>query len=78
MLGALTGWPAPAPGPGFTARLLDLPDRTLGCVLSHAADIAVATRTSILGKHTNPAALTAQVTAILRDFATSGRPCPPL
>ena len=78
VLGALTGWPAPAPGPGLTARLLDLPDRNLGCALSHAVDAAVAARTSFLGVHADPAALAMQVTAILRDLAASGRPCPQL
>ena len=34
VLGALAGWPPPVPGADFTARLLDLPERLLGCTLS--------------------------------------------
>ncbi|HXL94786.1 MAG TPA: ATP-binding protein [Streptosporangiaceae bacterium] len=77
VLAALTGWTPPVPTADFTARLLDLPERLLGCTLSHAADAAVAARASALGRHADPAALTIHVTTQLRDFAAEGRPFPP-
>ena len=77
VLGALTGWTPPVPSSDFTARLLDLPERLLGCTLSHAVGAAVAARASALGRHADPAALTVHVTAELRDFTTGGRPFPP-
>jgi hypothetical protein len=77
VLGALTGWPAPVPGAGLTARLLDLPERLLGCTLSHAVDAAVSARASALGATADPAALAAHVTAGLRNYAGGGHPFPP-
>jgi len=78
VLGALTGWPPPCPSAGFTARLLDLPGRLLGCVLSHAVDEAVAARASTFSAQIDPAALAAHVTAELRDFTGDGHPYPPV
>jgi hypothetical protein len=78
VLGALTGWVPPVPGADFTARLLDLPERTLGCTLSHAVDAAVAARTVALGMHADPVGLAAHVTGELRDFAAGGHPFPPV
>jgi DNA helicase HerA-like ATPase len=75
-LAALTGWPPPIPGQDFSARLLDLPARLLGCTLSHAVDAAVAARISVTGGHADPAGLAARVTAGLRDYAAAGRPYP--
>jgi uncharacterized protein len=77
ILGALTGWPAPVPGPGLTARLLDLPERLLGCTLSHTVDAAVSARASALGTTADPAALAAHVTIVLRNYAAGGHPFPP-
>jgi uncharacterized protein len=77
VLGALTGWTPPVPSADFTARLLDLPERLLGCTLSHAVGAAVAARASALGRQADPAALTTHVTAELRDFAAEGRRFPP-
>ena len=76
VLAALTGWTPPIPGQDFSTRLLDLPARLLGCTLSHAVDAAVAARVSVIGGHADPAGLAAHVTAGLRDYAASGRPCP--
>jgi uncharacterized protein len=77
VLGTLTGWPAPIPGPGLTGRLLDLPERLLGCTLSHAVDAAVSVRKGAPGNNADPAALVAHVTKMLRDFAAGGHPYPP-
>jgi uncharacterized protein len=77
VLGALTGWPPPVPSSDFTARLLDLPERLLGCTLSHAVGAAVAARAGALGSHAHPAALTIHVTTQLRDFAADGCHFPP-
>jgi DNA helicase HerA-like ATPase len=76
VLAALTGWTPPVPGQDFSARLLDLPARLLGCALSHAADAAVAARISASGGHADPDGLAVHVTAGLRDYAASGRPYP--
>jgi hypothetical protein len=73
VLGALTGWTPPVPGPELTVRLLDLPERLLGCTLSHAVDAAVGARSGLVG---DPAALAVHVTGVLRDFVGGGQPYP--
>jgi len=77
VLAALAGWIPPVPNAEFTARLLDLPDRLLGCVLSHAVDAAVSARASMLAPPADPAAFTVYVTGELRDFAAGGHRFPP-
>jgi hypothetical protein len=77
VLGTVTGWPAPVPGPALTSRLVDLPERLLGCTLSHAVDAAVSARAAALRGQIDPAALAAHVTGMLRDFAADGHPYPP-
>jgi DNA helicase HerA-like ATPase len=73
VLGALTGWTPPVPGPELTMRLLDLPERLLGCALSHAVDAAVGARAGMVR---DPAGLAVRVTGELRDFAAAGHPYP--
>jgi len=78
VLAALAGWMPPVPNADFTARLLDLPGRVLGCVLSHAVDAAVSARASVLALPADPAGFAVHVTGELRDFAAGGHRFPPV
>lgn len=65
VLGHLTGWASPRPGPDLRAEINKLPRRLRDCALSQAIDHAVAARAATLDRISGPDALAAHVLATL-------------
>jgi hypothetical protein len=66
VVGHLTGWIMPMPGPGFAADLAALDRRQRDCALSHAVDQAIASRITAVAGQVSGSALAIHVTAAMR------------
>lgn len=75
VLGHLTGWASPRPGPDLQAEINALPRRLRDCALSHAIDHAVATRAAALNRTSGPDAFAAHVLATLPGLPGHSLPC---
>jgi hypothetical protein len=75
VLGHLTGWPAPALRAHRLRALLDLPDRLRECMLSHAVDGAVASRSTVLSTTAGPGDLARHVLDTLTGFLAGTMSC---
>jgi hypothetical protein len=80
VLAHVTGWlmPPPAAGGELASRLADLASRPrlLDCAVSHAADAAVASRSSEIAARVSPGALAVHVAVAMRRWiGDGGRAC---
>jgi hypothetical protein len=72
VLGHLTGWAMPFPGPAFASLLQAMDARLRDCALGHAVDDAVAARTAVISSRVSPGQLAAHVTAAMRQGLADG------
>jgi hypothetical protein len=70
VIGHLTGWLMPVPGPGLAADLAAMDERVRDCALSHAVDAAVASRATVIAGQVSGSALAVHVTAAMRALGS--------
>ncbi len=70
----LTGWEMPRPSPAFTTALRATAARLRDCALSHAAEAAVAARTTAISARLSPETLAAHATDAMRRVLSDGHP----
>jgi hypothetical protein len=70
VVGHLTGWLMPVPGPALTADLAAMDERLRDCALSHAVDAAVASRATTIAGHVSGSALATHVAAAMRGLGS--------
>jgi uncharacterized protein len=76
VLAHLTAWPVPALQPDFRDDLLAIGPRVRDCAIAHACDLAVRSRSAVIGPRVDPVALAAHVASVLRSMAAGGHRCP--
>jgi hypothetical protein len=72
VLGHLTGWAMPFPGPLLAGRLRAMDARLRDCALAHAVDDAAAARAAAISSRVSPGQLAAHVTAAMRQGLEQG------
>ncbi|HEY6786350.1 MAG TPA: helicase HerA-like domain-containing protein [Trebonia sp.] len=76
VLAHLTAWPVPTLQADFRDDLLAIAPRVRDCAIAHACDLAVRSRSAVIGPRVDPAALAAHVASVLRSMAAGGHRCP--